>query len=133
MRRYDDLSIDDIDVLKKMLDRALKSREYYNQYLKLRESDDESLHVVAASSYDATLMNLQIFGESIKDFTNRARESHEMDWFRFNKFINLRNRISHDYDLVSPKIIDDLLKDEMLYNIEMIEKLLHRYSTIYDR
>lgn len=132
MRRVNDLSIDDFDILKVMLNRAEKATQYYSHYIRLRESEDENLLIVAESSYDATLMNLQVFGESIHGFTSTARESHEMDWFRFKKFIDLRNRISHDYDLVSPKIIDNLIKDEMQYNIEMLNKMIRKYSSIYD-
>lgn len=62
-------------------------------------------------NWDATLMRLQVIGESVKKIPRDVKKNTSLvDW---GKFENLRNFISHVYTNVSPKIILDIVDNEI--------------------
>lgn len=62
-------------------------------------------------NWDATLMRLQVIGESVKKIPRDVKKNTStIDW---EKFENLRNFISHVYTNVSPRIILDIVENEI--------------------
>ncbi|MFH1237865.1 MAG: HepT-like ribonuclease domain-containing protein [archaeon] len=76
---------------------------------RIEKFKDKSLKEV--QNWDATLMRLQVIGESVKKIPKDVKKSmSSMDW---EKFENLRNFISHVYTQVFPKIILDIIDNEI--------------------
>lgn len=59
---------------------------------------------------DATAMRLQIIGESINKLPKEMKEDKEIGWQRFLK---VRNIISHAYFAVNPKILWSIIKRDI--------------------
>jgi len=60
--------------------------------------------------WDATLMRLQVIGESVKKIPKEIKKNYPIKW---EKFENLRNFISHSYTRVFPKIVVDIIVNEI--------------------
>lgn len=60
---------------------------------------------------DATSMRLQVIGESISKLPKEIKDKNkEVNWKNFE---NLRNLISHAYFVVNPKILFDIVANEL--------------------
>ena len=60
---------------------------------------------------DASAMRIQIIGESLKKLSKLLKEKYKkVDWERY---IQIRNIISHAYFAVNTKIIWSIIKDEI--------------------
>jgi|SRR3989344_1280119 len=74
--------------------------------------------------WDATLMRLQVIGESIKKLPSKIKKRHkEVEW---RKLAQLRNIISHDYFVVSPKIVEDIIRNKLPSVKEKINEILEK-------
>jgi len=71
--------------------------------------------------WDATLMRLQVIGESVKKIPNDVKDKYsELNW---KKFENLRNFISHVYARVSAKLISDTIKNDLPHLKEVLRRM----------
>ncbi len=63
------------------------------------------------SFYDATLMRLQVIGESIKKLPkDELKKYPEVNWDMFVKF---REIVSHEYFKINHKILNDIIKNKL--------------------
>jgi len=71
--------------------------------------------------WDATLMRIQVIGESIKKIPFRIKKKYpEIEWKRFS---NTRDIISHAYSQVNKLIIWNLIKNKLSILKEQIQKI----------
>ena len=61
--------------------------------------------------WDATLMRLQVIGESVGDIPNDIKK--RFDFLNWNKLERLRNLISHKYAMVPPEIIREIIANDL--------------------
>ncbi|MFA5061263.1 MAG: DUF86 domain-containing protein [Candidatus Pacearchaeota archaeon] len=77
--------------------------------------------------WDATLMRLQVIGESIKHIPIELRKNHkEIEWIKLSK---LRNIISHTYFGVNKEIIWKLIKEKIPKLNENVKDILTNAKT----
>lgn len=90
-----DLYLNDILRAIRLIERSTKSKNF-----KEFESDKELI--------DATSMRLQIIGESISKLDKSIKEKYkEVNW---QKYLKIRNIISHAYFTVNPEILWSIVK-----------------------
>jgi uncharacterized protein with HEPN domain len=71
---------------------------------------------------DAVVRNFEVIGEASKYVPEEAKKQHqEIDW---QGIVGLRNRIAHKYFDVSPRIIWEIVKDELPPLKEQMRQML---------
>lgn len=74
--------------------------------------------------WDATLMRLQVIGESVKKMPLDIKKRYRgIEW---RKLSQLRNIISQDYFIVNPAIVEDIVRNKLASVKENIKIILEK-------
>ncbi len=99
------------------------------RFLKIKDANDFTSGANGLETLDAISMRLQFIGESLKKvekFDKIFFESYpETDW---SKIINLRDFISHHYDMLNHEIIFDICKEHIPKLKIQIEKIIKEFN-----
>ena len=105
----------------------LKYELYLNDILRAITAIEESTKEKSIEQFesdknliDATAMRLQIIGESIKKIPNKFKKNRKIKWGDLKE---LRNIISHAYFRLNPKILFDIVKNQIPELKKEIQKL----------
>lgn len=97
----------------------------------VRSVDVEDFNVLlcslaGADLFDATCMRIQTIGESLKqiDVETEGRLLENYPEIPWRKVFAMRNIISHEYAIVDPGIITDIVKN----NLQPLLNILHRIA-----
>lgn len=100
------------------IDRIKRAVEKIGVYLEnKKEGDLESSQIL----YDAVLMELLLIGEEANRVSESYCEAHQnIPW---QKMIGMRNRITHDYFRVDPKIVWETCSRDLFVLEEQFREL----------
>ena len=73
-------------------------------------------------TYHATLRNLEIIGEAIKNISDETRSKYPQ--VKWRKIAGFRDIVAHDYFGVSDEIVWDMIQNEIPLLTKQIEKII---------
>jgi uncharacterized protein with HEPN domain len=77
--------------------------------------------------FDATIMRLQVIGESAGKISSKIREANShIDW---NSLIKTRDFISHNYEIVDSTIVREFILNKIFPMKENLKKILKKDNT----
>lgn len=121
---------ENIDIDKKTCNKAMNtladiSAYYYNlKQLGTIENPVGNMQMQLRMVTDALNMKVQVLGEEMKNFSDDFKTIY-LDGVDLNKFVKVRNLISHQYEAVNMKVVKGLVEiylPDIQYGIEMFKK-----------
>jgi len=73
-------------------------------------------------TYHATLRNLEIIGEAIKNISEETKAKYTQ--IKWRKIAGFRDIVAHDYFGVSDEIVWDVIQNEIPFLTKQIEKII---------
>jgi len=86
------------------------------------DMDDSAAFEKDVESFDATIMNFIVLGETVGKLSNDLKEKHgEFDWRKISAF---RNVLAHDYFGIYPAEVWEIIKKHLPALKKNLESLL---------
>ena len=96
--------------------------EFGEKVLSYTDGLDEAAFIANGLTYDATMRNIQLIGESATHIPSEVREEHpDIPW---SAIIGTRNRLVHGYRQVHQAVLWSIIQDAIPTLLPQLQQLL---------